>query len=184
MISVYKKFLSLIVITLAIWIIVFNHDAWAKPHIKNYMSFICHNLNTNIKTRRGFQLIELEKDVIRTGQIRFDIKKKKVSKNFKNYSLHKHPDWDYGYYKDNLVIQINEKETVLRVAYIDLINSSLTFPTGAGDFKFSCTGFRNKNIFKDSIRDIEAKIQNKKFKNYYNPLFNSLLFMKNNPYDY
>lgn len=181
MISVYKKFLSLIIITFAIWIIIFNHDALAKPHIKTYMGFICHNLNKpNMKNKGGFYLFEFEKDVIRFGQITFDLNKNKVKKTFKNHSLRKNLKWDYRYFKERLIINIIFKDDKTWLAYIDLVNSSLTFVTND---KYSCTGFRDKNIFKESIKDIEAKIKKKKLKKYYNPLYDDYLFLKNNPYN-
>ena len=182
MISVYKKFLSLVIITFAIWIIVFNHDAWGKPHMKNYMGFICHNLNKpNMKNKGGFILIEIEKEDIKFEQIFFDTNKNKVRKTYKNHSSRKNLEWDYRYYKDNLTIEIIFKDDRTMFAYIDLVSSTFTFNTYD---KFNCKGFRDKNIFKEGIKDIESKIKKKKFKNYYDPLFDDYLFRKNDPYNY
>ena len=164
----------MIAISVAIWIIVFkSYNANAQTKVKDYLAFICHNLNTPYtKNTARFHLIEFEKDNFRMGEIKFNMKKKEIRKQ----RIITADKWDYLYNRDLKIIEIFFKDDRTLFASIDLVSSALTILTY---HKYKCQGFREQNIFLQSIEDVETKIKNKKFYNYKDPLFDEYLFRKN-----
>ena len=165
----------MVILSLVIWLIVFNYDAFAQKNVNRYMSFICHNLNTAETEHNNtatFYVFEFEKNKkFKWGQVLFKTNKKKKIK----FSLLVDKKQFYRISSDFGIIAIHSSEDNTSSWYIDLINHSLNYIDG---YTMPCIGYRNKNIFEKSLLKIENQIADREFRNYKNPLLNMYLLRR------